>query len=173
MRERKRTHAVAFCGIMSAMCVVLMYFGSVIDVLDYSVAALCGILTTLVIVEFGDRAGISVWITSSVLALILLPSKFSSLLFVAFCGWYSLVKKVLERLSRVLCILLKFLIFNAVLTVIYIITVKVITVETLTPILTVAVFLLSNIVFVIYDVLLTKIIFLYVNLWRKRLKFLK
>ena len=38
MARRKKTHAVAFSGIASAMCVLLLYFGSVIDVLDYTTA---------------------------------------------------------------------------------------------------------------------------------------
>ena len=172
MRQRK-TQAIAFSGIISALCVVLLYLGSIIEVLDYSVSALCGILVTLVTIEFGNRTGISVWIVSSVLALIILPVKFSALLFIAFCGWYSFLKKVLETLPKLISWVLKLICFNAVLSVIFFITLKILLVENIGFITVAATVVLSNFVFIIYDILLTKLTFLYIVSWRKRLTFLK
>lgn len=169
----KKTRAIAFSGIISALCVVFLYLGSIVEVLDYSVSALCGILVTLVTVEFGNRTGISVWLVSSVLALIILPVKFSALLFIAFCGWYTFVKKVLEKFPKLISWILKLLCFNAVLTVIFFITVKFLLIEGVGIITGAATVILSNFVFIIYDILLTKLTFLYIVSWRKRLTFLK
>lgn len=173
MARRKKTHALAFSGIASAACVLLLYFGSIIDVLDYSVSAFCGILITIVMIEFGNNAAIGVYVSSSVLALLLIPSKFSALLFVMFCGWYSLVKKILERLSPVVSWVLKECIFNAVLIGIYFVTLKVLLIEGVGTLTMVGVFVLSNFVFVVYDILLTRVTFIYLASWRKRLTFLK
>lgn len=170
---KKKTRAIAFAGIISALCVVLLYLGSIIDVLDYSVSALCGILITLISVEFGNRIGVSVWIVSSVLSLLILPQKFSALLFVLFCGWYTFAKKLYERLPRFLSWILKFVTFNVVLSAIFFITLKVLMIKGVGFITVVGVIVLSNLVFVIYDILLTRLTFLYIVSWRKRLTFLK
>ncbi len=171
--KRNKTQKIAFSGVMSAVCVALLYLGSVIEVLDYSASAFAGLVVTLVIVEFGDRAGIGVWLTSSVLSLILLPVKSAALLFIVFCGWYSFAKRRLERLAPVLSWILKLVIFNLCLAVIYVITVKLLLIQDVTPLITVSVLLLANGVFLIYDVLITRIIILYVRRLRPRLTFLK
>ena len=170
---KKKTQAVAFSGIISALCVVLLYLGSIIDVLDYSVSALCGILVTLISVEFGNRTGIGVWIVSSILSLLLLPQKFSALLFILFCGWYTFVKKIYETLPCALSWVLKLITFNAVLSAIFFITLKVLLIENVGIVTIIGTTALSNFVFVIYDILLTKLTFLYIVSWRKRLTFLK
>jgi len=173
MARRKKTHALAFSGIASALCVVFLYLGSIIEVLDYSVSAFCGIVVTLIMVEFGKSSALGVYVTSSVLALLLLPLKSSALLFVAFTGWYSFLKKILERLTPLISWILKLLIFNAVLTGIYFITLKLILVESVGVGVAVGVFLLSNVVFVVYDLLLTRLTFVYLASWRQRFTFLK
>ena len=170
---KKRTRAVAFAGIISALCVVFLYLGSIIDVLDYSVSALCGILVTLISVEFGNRTGISVWIVSSILSLLILPQKFSALLFVLFCGWYTFVKKIYEKFPSTVSWVLKLITFNAVLSIIFFITLKVLLIEGVGFITVAGTTVLSNLVFVIYDILLTRLTFLYIVSWRKRLTFLK
>ncbi len=173
MARRKKTHSVAFSGIASAMCVLLLYFGSVIDVLDYTVSAFCGVIITVVMVEFGKSAALGVYVSSSVLALLLLPSKFSALLFIMFCGWYSFIKKILERLTPVVSWTAKMCIFNAVLVAIYFVTLKVLLIEGVGTLTAVGVFVLSNFVFIVYDNLLTKIIFIYLSSWRQKFTFLK
>lgn len=170
---KKKTRAVAFAGIISALCVVLLYLGSIIDVLDYSVSAICGILVTLISVEFGNRTGLSVWIVSSILSLLILPQKFSALLFILFCGWYTFVKKTYEKLPRAVSWMLKLITFNAVLLVIFFITLKVLLIEGLGFVSVAGIVVISNFVFIIYDILLTKLTFLYIVSWRKRLTFLK
>ena len=170
---KKRTRAVAFAGIISALCVVFLYLGSIIDVLDYSVSALCGILVTLISVEFGNRTGISVWIVSSILSLLILPQKFSALLFVLFCGWYTFVKKIYEKFPSTVSWVFKLITFNAVLSIIFFITLKVLLIEGVGFITVAGTTVLSNLVFVIYDILLTRLTFLYIVSWRKRLTFLK
>lgn len=172
--KNNHTKSIAFSGMASALCVAILYVGSIIDVLDYTVSALCGIIVTVMIVEFGRRVGIGIWIASSIIALLILPAKFSALLFVAFCGWYSVLKGFLElHFKKGVCWLLKLCTFNVVLIFIYFITLRIMLVPDVTPLISLGVFALSNFVFVIYDILLTRIISIYIFSWRKKLTFLK
>ncbi len=169
MRSRRKTHAVAFTGILTALCVVFLYLGSVIEVLDYTVSALGGIIVTLATVEYGSRAGIAVWLGSSVISLLLFPSNLSSLLFVLFCGWYSLVKSVFERQKRIISVVLKALTFNLSLAVIAFITIKLLISEAVSLPVIIAMVLIANVTFFIYDLLLNRLILLYVLKYRKKL----
>ncbi len=170
MNSGRKNRAVALTGILCALCIVFLYLGSIVEVLDYSVSALCGILVTLAVVELGTRAGLAVWLGSSFLSLLLLPSKFSSLLFILFCGWYSFAKKIYEKKKPFVCVLLKLLTFNAVLALIAFITVKLFLAEILTLPLAIAMAIISNVTFLIYDALLTRLIYLYVIKWRRKLR---
>lgn len=172
-KRNNNTLKIAFCGILCAINCVLLYLGSVVDVFDYTVSALCGIVVTLAIVEFGNGAGISVWLGTSAICLFILPSKFSSLLFVVFCGWYSFAKKVFEKKKPFTSYLLKFIIFNLSLFAIVFITVKFFALENVTPLVIAGIWFLSNFTFFVYDSLLTRLIILWLVKFRKRFTFLK
>ena len=60
MKKKNNNFKIAFCGILCAINCVLLYLGSILDVFDYTVSALCGIIVTLAIIEFGNGAGVSV-----------------------------------------------------------------------------------------------------------------
>ena len=173
MKKKNNNFKIAFCGILCAINCVLLYLGSILDVFDYTVSALCGIIVTLAIIEFGNGAGVSVWLGTSAICLFILPQKFSSLLFVAFCGWYPFAKKVFERRKPLISYVLKFLVFNLTLFAIFFITVKFFALENITPLIIWGVWGLSNFTFFIYDTLITRLIFLWFVKFRKRFTFLK
>lgn len=170
---RKKSKVIALSGLLTALIVVLFFISSIIDVLDYTVSALCGIIVTFVFVEFGRKSAFSIYLVSSILTLLLVPNKFSPLLFVLFCGWYPFLKVVLERMKNPISIILKLLSFNAVLTVILVLAKFFFLVEDFSTVLVISVIATANLSFVLYDVLLTRLIFLYVHKYRKRFKFLK
>ncbi len=172
MKTKRKATAVAFCGMATAVIVVLMFIAGVIDVLDYTVSAVCSLIITFMIIEFGNAEAVSVYFASSILALIVIPSKISALLYVAFCGWYPFAKKLIERLPRKISFVVKLLVFNSVLGIIFFVAKKLFLLENISTVYFLALFFLSNFTFVIYDKLITKLIWLYVNKYRSKLKFL-
>ncbi len=169
----KKTKAVTFSGLAIALIVILMLLASFIDVLDYTASAICGIIVTFIIVEFSTRYALSVYFGASILSLLLLPTKITAILFVAFCGWYPFVKRYLERIKEPFSSLLKLLIFNAALTVIILISRSVFLFEVSSSKWYVLLYLLCNFTFIIYDVLITKLIWLYVHKYKKQFKIFK
>lgn len=171
--KNKKTKALAFSGLSVALIVVLLFVASIVDVLDYSASAICGLIVTFILIEFGIKNAVSVYFASSIIAFLLIPSKISAILFIVFCGWYSFVKRYLERLKKPLEIVSKFLLFNLVLAVIIAITRLVLLIDNIGIITIASIALVSNFAFLLYDILITKLIWLYVNVYRKKLKFLR
>jgi len=172
MRNNKKIKAITFSGLSIALIVVLMFMASIFDVLDYSIAAICGVIITFVLIEFGTSSAIGVHAGASILSLILIPNKINALLFVAFCGWYPLVKRYLERVGRTLEMVLKFTVFNVTLTAIFF-GAKYLFLFNMDIEWYIAMYFIANFTFLMYDILITKLIFLYVHKYRKRFTFLK
>lgn len=171
--KKNKTKAISFSGIATALIVILLFLAGIIDVLDYTASAIAGIIVTFILVEFGTSSAVSVYLSSSVLALLIIPNKVSALLFIAFCGWYSFIKRYIEKLSRPFEIIAKLLIFNGILSIIIIITMFVFMFDGISLITLVVVFVTANVAFVLYDFLLTRLIWLYVNIYRKKFNILK
>ena len=165
--------ATAFSGIAIALIVILLFIAGIIDVLDYTASAICGLIVTFILVEFGASYAMSVYFSSSLLCLIMIPSKIAAILYITFCGWYSFIKPRLEKIKEPFGTVAKFLIFNAVLTIIIILTLKLFMIEKLSTLTVILLVIISNFTFFLYDLLITKLIWLYVHVYRKKLKFIK
>ena len=89
----------AFCGVFAALSLVLLYFGG-LTVLDLTVIMLCSLVTVVVIIETGDRYGFIYAAATSVLALILLPSKLYALEYILFSTVYPIIKPRIEHIPN-------------------------------------------------------------------------
>lgn len=113
---KKKTKSLAFAGILSALAVVILLLGSLIDVLDLSAAALASLVVMVAVLELGNRWALGVYVTASVLSVLLMP-RTASVVFAAFIGGYPVWKVYLDRIKpRILQYAAKLLLFNAFLT---------------------------------------------------------
>ncbi len=164
----KNTKKLAFSALMAALGVSFMYIGALLEVLDLSTAALASICVMLVLTELGMRYAWLTFAVTGVLSLIVLPTKFAAILFLGFLGFYPMAKSFFERKFRGWkCLVLKILLLN-VCTALLLLMVRYVMTEALWfEILTLV---LANVVFVVYDVALTRLLGAYVFVWRKKLK---
>lgn len=164
----KNTKKLAFSALMAALGITFMYAGALLEVLDLSTAALASICVMLVLTELGMRYAWLTFAVAGILSLILLPIKFAAILFLGFLGFYPMAKSFFERKFRGWkCLVLKFLLLN-VCTVLMLLAARFVMAEALW--LDVLTLVLVNVVFVIYDVALTRLLGMYVFVWRKKLK---
>lgn len=104
----KKTKIIAESGMLSALSVVVLLLGAVVDVLDLSSAVLAGFCVLAMRVRHGRTGALAVYGTSAVLAFLLLPNKVPAVLYIFYGGLYPLVKPEIERIkSRVLQWILK------------------------------------------------------------------
>jgi len=159
--SKKKTKYIAVSAILSAMGVVLLYFGSLIEVLDLSMAALASMLVIFAVIEMGGIYPFSVYFVTGLLALILLPVKLPAVYYLIFAGYYPIIKEKLERLHFVLEWIIKIVVFNIAFVAVLLISKYVFAIPDETKFMMTAIYILGNIVFVIYDIALTRLITFY------------
>ena len=68
--------------------------------MSYGLPALCGVLTTLVVIECGDRTALLMYGAVSILSLLLLPAKESAVVYLLVFGWYPVAKRRIESINK-------------------------------------------------------------------------
>ena len=169
----KATRRLAVSAVISALGVVLLFLGSLIQVLDLSMAAIVSVLVVFAVIEIRGPYPFLIYTVTSVLALLLLPVKTPALIYALFAGYYPILKGVLEgHLSKPLAWALKVLVFCVGAAAAVLVAAKVLLVDLTWAFANWWIFLLLIPVFVIYDIALTRLISGYLNRWRTRFKFL-
>ena len=168
-KNRKRTRRLAISAILSALGVVILYLGALVEVLDLSVAVIASFLCVLAVIEMGGAYPWLIYAVVSILSLVLLPVKTAAVTFALFAGCYPIVKAYYERLSALFSWILKLVHFNLSLA-IMITLALLFTPDAAGPFLIGATALLGNLFFVLYDIALTRVISLYYGRLRDRLR---
>ena len=168
-KYHKKTKLLAVCSLFSALGVVILYAGALIEVIDLSMAFVASLIVAAAVIEMGGAYPWLIYSVTSVISVLLLPNKFCALVYLAFAGFYPIVKEKLERAPGILCLVFKFAVFNACLALMWGITKALSLPVTFgLPLWTAA--LLLNGLFIIFDVALTRLITAYVFKWRKKFK---
>ena len=171
MANQSNTKRLTVCAMLSALGVVLLLVGSFIEVVDIAMAALASLLCIFAVIEYGKGAPWLVFAVTGVLSLILLPNKTPAVFYVGFLGYYPIIKGKLERFKKPIAWLFKMLVFNAALVVIFL-AVKYILMPGVSEswIIYAALAVMSELVFVLYDIALTRLITFYILRLRHRFK---
>lgn len=160
-------------AVISALGVVLLFLGSLVQVLDLSMAAIVSIFVVFAVIEIRGPYPFLIYAVTSVLALLLLPVKTPALVYALFAGYYPIVKGLLEgHLGKPFAWALKILIFGVGAAGAVLVAAKVLLADLSWLFANWWVFLLLVPVFVLYDVALTRLISAYLNRWHTRFKFL-
>lgn len=166
---------VAISGVISALAVVIMLF-SFFPTLEIGIPALAGLLMVILVVEMDWKWGFMGYLTVSFIAFLLAPSLESRLLFICFFGYYPVIKALIERIRlKLLMWLIKFACFNMAAVFVYWLLLTVTTAVDRDSFTVFGVYLpgvillLGNIVFLVYDFALIRIISTYIHIWQPRL----
>ncbi len=166
--DMKASKKIAFASILTAVAVILMLIGSFFGSLDLTAAALASFCVIMAVAELGYKSAVGVYAVSSVLALLLLPSKAPALFFLAFLGYYPIVKSLSEMLSTAFSYTVKYLSFSAAYALLAVVAVKFFPEAEMDRYVFVGYFVCAAVLFV-YDIALTRIIGFYCSSLRKRL----
>lgn len=167
--EINKTKAIAVSALLSAVCVVLMGIGSIVEVIDLSLATLASISVIFAVIEFGGMYPWLMYFVTSVLSLLILPNKFPAVAFFLFLGYYPILKEKIERCSRGIRIALKMSIFNIAMGMIFLVM-KLLMIPFAKGYLLVGAIVFLNLTFWFYDYALSVMITAYIHKLRKRLK---
>ena len=169
---RNKTRALTLCSIFSALGVIILYLGSLIEIIDLSMAVAASLLVIIAVIELGGIYPWLVYSVTSILSLLLLPNKFVALVYFAFTGFYPILKAMIERVKGMVCALIKLAVFNVCLVAMWT-AARIFVVPFDMPYGTVITLIVLNLIFVLYDFALTRLIKKYIYVWRKKLKIYK
>lgn len=167
---------------ITALSVVIL-IPSAVQVFVYTLPALAGMLTMLAVVEIDKKWAIGSYVATSLIGLLFVSNKEAVVYYVAFFGYYPVVKALLEsRMPRAVEYILKFLVFNVSIVLSGVVLVKVFGMpyNDLLGIDGESAFFtkyalpimlgMGNVVFILYDVALTRLLTAYVLVWQKRFR---
>lgn len=165
----KKSGEIALGGITGALSLLCLFL-SFLPASEYVMPMLAGVLLLPAAVECGKRHALLVYGSVAILALFLTPSLESRVLYAAFFGYYPVVKALFEeKLQRAAGLLCKLLLFNAVMCASYWLMLRFFGLDPAVfdigghslPLVLLAV---GNVMFLMYDRLLTVLVTLY---WRR------
>ncbi len=172
----KYTGKIAFCGMMATLSLVILLM-TIIPITEISLAALAGIIGMPVVVETGRKYGLLTYVAVSILSVVLAPTIEGKALYIAFFGYYPVLKAALEnrRLHPAAEWGIKLAVFNAAIIIAYWLMLKFFSLPadsfTVGGVSLPWVFLLvGNGVFTLYDRCLTGLLTRYLHLWQPKIQ---
>ena len=176
-QNHQKSWAMAYCGIVAALCVALMLLGAVIPIAMFIAPAVAGVRVATGRVECGMQLALTAYAAVSLLALLFVPDKEVALIFVFLLGYYPLAKPKFERIRpAVLRIVCKLLLCNGTVLAMYglvflLVPAGSISQELRTTALAVslATLVMGNVAFVLYDRALHNMLMMYRLVWRPKL----
>ena len=178
LERSNRTKRVAVSGMMVALGVIILYMGSLIEVLDISMAAIASLLCIITVIEYGKLYALLVFGATALAAMLLLPEKFTPSLYALLIGYYPILKELIERIGKksgkrgfsIVRWAIKIVFFNAALLIVALVAIYVLILPESEEWMEITLLLLGNAAFVLYDIALTRMISLYIFRIRRRFR---
>ena len=172
------TRKFTVASIMSALAVVCIFGSAYLPTGRIALLAITSMCVLVTVAECGVRYAWIQYAATSLLSILLIPFKFQVLLFVALLGYYPILKLHIEKIGKMwLEWLVKVLFFNALLIVVYFIfkyfLLQYVSFGAIFDVVIsniCLVILIAEVVFVVYDYLLSFFAHYYKEIISKRLK---
>ena len=184
----KKTKKLTLSAMLAAIGAVILLLGSLFQVIDLSMAAIASFVCVVAVIEVGTKYAWIIYAVVGFISVLLRPMSFAPWVYVAFLGYYPIIKEKIEKLPRAVSWVLKMISFNAAFIACCIVGYFFLTAGNPTDIfdffntllgvpgagmaIAVGLYAFVNVVFIIYDIALTRLISLYLFRLRQRLKFL-
>ena len=176
-KRQQKSWAMAYCGIVAALCVALMLLGAVIPIAMFIAPAVAGFLIATVCVECGMQMALTAYAAVSLLVLLFVPDKEVALIFTVLLGYYPLAKPKFERIRPALlrCVC-KLLLCNGAVLAMYGLIYLLVPMGSISQELratataaALATLAMGNVAFLLYDRALHNLLQVYQLVWRPKL----
>ena len=112
--RKTESQKIALCGVLSALSVVVLLVGNVLQIGTYAAPMLASFLLIPVLEDYGKKYALLLYAVVSLLSLFLVPDKELVLFYVLVLGYYPVLRVRLNNIRRgVLRWMAKFGCFNA------------------------------------------------------------
>ena len=156
--EMKSAKKIALAGVLTALCFVFLYAGSLFQTLDLSAAAIGSIIILVALIELGNKWAIGIYLSSTIISLLLLPYKSPAAIFALFAGFYPILKAPLNRIKPIfLSYVARLFCFNLALIALIFVFSRLLHIQEDYLGLETAIYALGNLTFLVYDFALERI----------------
>ena len=100
--RRRATRRMVTCALLCALAVVCLGMGTLIEVFDLTAAAGAALILLPILLCYGNRYALLSYAVTAVLGIILMPQSLAAWMFAGVTGYYPMVKKKLDALPRIL-----------------------------------------------------------------------
>ena len=149
-----RSKRLAACSLVASLCVVVMLLGALLELGIYAAPLICAVALLPIGQKYGTKYQLLVWAAVSLLSFILVPNPEQNLLFFGIFGWYPIARPALQRFPRMLRIVFKLALFNAVVIAVEALVMLVLVPEMMGAELMILFLVLMNILLLCFDRLL-------------------
>ena len=174
MRNSSKT---AMGGMIAALSLVIMLLTAVVPYLQYALPAMSGALLIIMVIEISKSWALCSYVAVSILSFLILPNKEAAMVYFAFFGCYPILKPVLESKinNNIICWIAKALFFNtaaiaAYSVIIYVFGIPLDETEEFGKWAVPILLGLGNVMFVLYDICITRLVTLYLRRWQKKFR---
>ena len=122
LREKSKriSFKVAFCGVMAALGIALMFICTVIPIMTYAGPLLASLLLLAVIYECGRKAALMTYGATAILSILIIADKEAAFFYIAV-GYYPIIKPYFDKIkNKLLRVLSKFAFFAVVTGILYV-----------------------------------------------------
>lgn len=171
----KKTKKITFCSMMAALASAFM-LTSYFPYLTYAIPAISGLFIMVNVIEFGCKWGFVSYLASA-FPVFLLAETESKLMYVCFFGFYPVIKALTEKMGKpILEWIIKFIVFNASVITVYLLLSGVfgMSLEDFGELGKYGAYILlgmGNIVFVLYDIAVSRMAMFYFGVVKPKIKF--
>ncbi len=169
--RRNSIKKITLCSILSALAVVLIFLGSAVEMLDITVASVCSLIVYISMIECGKKYSFLVYWVASVLAFIFTSTTTTTLYFIAFFGYYPILKYYLRKLPKPLKKTICAVIFNVIMALLMLIFKAVFGLKGEPYYIYILLLLAENLFFFCFDYLLDVFYFIYLRFIRSKINF--
>lgn len=177
----KTSYKVALGGMIMALCVLCMTATNLFPFASFALPAIAGVLIIPVNLELGKKWALSVYLGTALLCIFISSDHTAIVSFIVLFGYYPIIKEVIEKLRKpVLEWTLKMLLFNVAVGLGVLITLLFFGLDVLMAeygefgkIGILAFIAACNVVFVVFDIALTRLITLMIYRFLPLLKKVK
>lgn len=174
INSKKVSYKVSLGGIVAALCLTMMFLTAVFPPLNMTLPLFAGMLISVVAIEVSPSWAFVTYIVVSILSFFITPDKEAAIFFAALFGYYPVLKDTVDKMrSKLISLIIKLVVFDAAMILIYYLTVFVFGTidifeefgfleEFMLPVL----FITINAIFFLYDYCLTVIKEAYIKWFR-------
>lgn len=169
-----QTRKISLCGIIAALSTVIMLI-AYFPYLTYALPAIAGSLLIIIVIEIGIKYAVLIYLTVSVVSFIICEKE-ASVTYILFFGYYPILKLVIDKLKyKGIKWLLKIITFNIMFALLYLVSTEILGIDTdemgdFGKYSEIILFFAGNIMYVLYDIALGRVILHYLYNFRERIK---